>query len=297
MVVPGGEPRRRLGWLDLLLLLGLAGAAALVAYRVDAVLNYRWHWQPIPQYILRWDPARGWVPNLLLQGLATTLRLALWSMAASAVLGVAIGLARRAQGLFPRLVARAYVELMRNAPPLVLIFIAYFFVSSQVMPRLGIEAAIARASPATLAVLGVLFGDPKLLANFLAGLACLALLESAYIAEIVRAGIAAVAPGQWEAAAALGLPRWPVFRRVILPQALQRMVPALCGQFIALVKDTSIVSLVSIQDLTFMATDIAVSTTRVFETWITAALIYFLVCFGLSLAFTRLERRLARRWR
>jgi polar amino acid transport system permease protein len=85
--------------------------------------------------------------------------------------------------------------------------------------------------------------------------------------------------------------------KVILPQALHRMTPPLCNQFISLIKDSSIVSLISVQDMTFMATDIAVSTTRVFETWIAVAAIYFAICFVLSLAFARIERRLAARYR
>ena len=284
---------RRLGWLDAALLLVLAAAAGLVAWRVQAVLNYHWNWAPIPNWILRWDPERGWVANLLLQGLLNTLRLSVWGMVLATVFGLAVGLARTARPLLPRLLAGSYVELMRNTPPLVLIFVGYFFVSSQVMPQLGIDAWLAGASPAAQAAVGVAFGEPRLVKNFLSALIVLALFEGAYIAEILRAGIQSVPVGQWEAAAALGMGRWQVMRTVVLPQALARMVPPFCGQFISLIKDSSIVSLISIQDLTFMASDIAVSTGRVFETWLTASAFYLVLCLGLSLAFRRLERRAA----
>ncbi len=260
-------------------------------------MNYRWRWDHVANYLLRWDEKRGLVANILLQGLFTTIRLAIWGMILATIIGFAIGLCRTAKRLLPAMIGRTYVELMRNTPPLVLIFITYFFVSGQLMPLLGIEAMARSASPETAAVIGFLFGDPKLVGNFLSALLCLALFEAAYIAEIVRAGIQSIEKGQWEAARALGLSRWAMLRKVVMPQALHRMTPPLCNQFISLVKDSSIVSLISIQDMTFMATDIAVSTTRVFETWIAVAAIYFTMCFALSLAFARVERRLATRYR
>lgn len=269
-----------------MLLLVLA-AVAFVAMRVQTVLVYRWNWAPIPNFLLRWDELRGWVPNLLLQGLATTLRLAVWGMLIATIVGVVIALCRISPVLFLRLIGRSYVELMRNTPPLVLVFVGYFFIASQIMPFLPVDA-LAKEAPE---LVGVVFGEPRLLRNFLSALLVLALFEAAYIAEILRAGIASIERGQWDAGAALGLTRWGVLRHVVLPQAVRRMVPPLCGQFISLVKDSSIVSLVSVQDLTFMANDVAVSTQRVFETWIATAGMYFVVCFALSLVFGRFERK------
>jgi polar amino acid transport system permease protein len=282
------RPARRIRptWLDAAILLALLAAVVFVAVRVETVLVYRWNWAPIPNYLLRWDEVGGLVPNLLLQGLATTLRLSLWGMALAAALGVFVAMARISRLLFLRLCGRAYIELMRNTPPLVLIFVGYFFVASQIMPFLPIDA-LARTLPEFL------IGDPRLLRNFLAALIVLAMFESAYIAEILRAGIESIERGQWDAGAALGLTRIGVLRRVILPQAISRMIPPLCGQFISLVKDSSIVSLVSVQDLTFMANDVAVSSQRVFETWLTTAAIYFAVCFTLSRIFARWEAKLS----
>ena len=276
------------------MLVVVAAFAAFVAYRVQSVLNYRWNWASMPNYLVRWDAERGWVSNLLLQGLMNTLRLSFWSMLLAGLFGLVIGVCRISVQLLPRLLGGAYVELMRNTPPLVLIFVGYFFVSSQIMPLLGIDAAVRAASPPTLQVIGIAFGEPRLLQNFLSAVMVLALFEGAYIAEILRAGIASVERGQWDAAAALGMGRWRSFRHVVLPQAVSKMLPPLCGQVISLIKDSSVVSLISIQELTFMASDVAVSTSRVFETWITASAMYFLVCLALSLSFRWLERRLAR---
>ena len=286
-----GSGKLRFGWIDVAVLASVAAAAAYVVHRVDAVLHYRWDWSQVWVYLLRIDPATGdWALGLLLKGFITTIRLAAFGIALAAVVGLVFGLARVSERLFLRLVAGSYVELVRNMPPLVFMFIFYFFLSSQIVPLLGIERLARTSSPGTLAALGWLFGEPKLLANFLSGLFCLVLFEGAYITEIVRAGIQSIDAGQWEAADSLGLGRWQRMRKVILPQALRRILPPLAGQFIMLIKTSSIVSLISIQELTFIATEITVTSGRVFEIWITVAVLYFAVSALLSLLFQRLER-------
>ena len=287
-----GTPR--LGWIDLAVFAVLIAAVAYVWYRVDSVLEYRWDWSVIPHYLYRWDEEQQrWVANLLMQGLYTTIRLALWSIVLAAAIGVVFGIMRTSRRLFPRMLSRVYVELIRNVPPLVFIFIFYFFISSQIMPLLGIEEFIRGASPETLAWLEFLFGPPKLISNVLSGVICLAMFEGAYVTEIVRAGIQSIPKTQTEAGLSIGLSRLKLMRYVILPQAVQRVVPPLAGQFITLVKDSSIVSLISIQELTFLAIETAVSTTRVFEVWITVAGLYFCVCWLCALLFDWMERRMA----
>ena len=284
----------RLNWIDYAVFVVLIAAIAYVYYRVDSVLAYRWDWSFVPHYLYRFDEEQQtWVANLLMQGLYTTIRLALWSIVLAAVIGVVFGIMRTSRRLFPRMLSRVYVELIRNIPPLVFIFIFYFFISSQIMPLLGIEEFIRRASPETLAWLEVLFGPPKLISNVISGIICLAMFEGAYVTEIVRAGIQAIPKSQTEAGFSIGLSRLQLMRYVILPQAVQRVVPPLAGQFITLVKDSSIVSLISIQELTFLAVETAVSTNRMFEVWITVAGLYFCVCWSCALMFDWLERRMA----
>ena len=292
MTARRGTPR--LGWMDYVVFALLIAAVAYVWYRVDSVLEYRWDWAVIPHYLYRWDEEQQrWVANLLMQGLYTTIRLALWSIVLAALIGVVFGIMRTSRRLFPRLLSRVYVELIRNVPPLVFIFIFYFFISSQIMPLLGIEELVRSASPETLAWLEFLFGPPKLISNVISGVICLAMFEGAYVTEIVRAGIQSIPKTQTEAGLSIGLSRLKLMRYVILPQAVQRVVPPLAGQFITLVKDSSIVSLISIQELTFLAIETAVSTTRVFEVWITVAGLYFCVCYFCALLFDWMERRMA----
>ena len=289
-----GRHRPKLGPVDFAIFAVIVAAIVYVWYRVDSVLEYRWDWTIIPHYLYRWDEEeQRWVANLLMQGLYTTIRLAVWSIVLAAIIGVVFGIMRTSRRLFPRLLSRVYVELIRNIPPLVFIFIFYFFISSQIMPLLGIEEFIRGASPETLAWLEVLFGPPKLIDNVISGIICLAMFEGAYVTEIVRAGIQAIPKTQTEAGFSIGLSRLQLMRYVILPQAVQRVVPPLAGQFITLVKDSSIVSLISIQELTFLAIETSVSTTRVFEVWITVAGLYFGVCWSCALVFDWLERRMA----
>ncbi|MCY4057993.1 MAG: amino acid ABC transporter permease [Acidobacteria bacterium] len=292
-MIPGSR-RARLGWVDAAVLSAVVVALGYVFHRVDTVLEYRWDWSAIPNSLYRWDEETGrWVPNLLMQGFFTTIRLAILSMVPAALFGAVFGVLRTAGRLFPRLLSRTYVELIRNIPPLVFIFIFYFFISSQIMPILGVEDFVRGASPATLRSLELVFGPAALIPNVISGVICLAMFQGAYMTEIVRAGIQSVPKTQTEAGLSIGLSRWELWRRVILPQALRRVIPPLAGQFITLVKDSSILSLISIQELTFLAMETAVSTTRVFEVWITVAGLYFCLCYLLSLAFDRLERNAA----
>lgn len=289
----------RFGWLDALILVVVFGLLGYVLYRAQSHFHYQWDWRLIPGYFARYDAEQGrWILNLLGQGFLATVRLALWGSVLAALIGGAMGVCRVSRSLFLRLISRTYVELIRNLPPLVFIFIFYFFISSRLMPVLDVESRLANAAPEMLNILAFLFGPPELLPNFLSGLICLALFEGAYVTEIVRAGIEAIPKGQWDAARALGMDSGQVMGRVVLPQAVQQMIPALAGQFISLIKDSSLISLISIQELTFTGTELAVSSGRVFEVWLTVAGLYFLLCFGLARLFRRLERWLGqhRHW-
>lgn len=291
----GTGPRRiRLTWLDVIVSALIVAAVAYIVYRVDSYLVYTWRWREIPQYFFRWDAKRhAWVANVLTEGLLTTVRLAVWGIVLAAVVGLVMGLCRVSGNLFLRMVSRTYVELIRNLPPLVFIFVFYFFFASQLIPLLGVDRWIRGASPETRAVLSVLFGPPSFVPAFISGLLCLAIFEAAYITEIVRAGIESIDKGQWEASSAMGLSRWDTMRDVILPQAIQRVVPPLAGVFISLIKDSSIVSLISIPEMTFQATELGTTSFLTFEVWLTVSGIYLVLCLGLSLAFERLEIRFA----
>jgi polar amino acid transport system permease protein len=277
---------------DLWVVALVLGAAGYTLYRLTYQLNYHWDWTAIPRYILRFDLKSGeYVPNLLLIGLLTTLRLTIWGGIIALLMGTAVGCARAASPLFFRLSGRAYVECVRNIPELVFIFIFYFFIASQLMPYLGLDEAVAHASPGALAVIGVLFGDPALFTSFVPAVLAIGLFEAAAVGEIVRAGIQSVPRGQTEAARALGLRSWPVARRIVFPQAMKRILPPLAGQLIALVKDSSLAAIISVPELSFEGSQVAGATRRMFESWLSVGFFYFVICFSLSMLFAKLERR------
>jgi len=281
------------GIVDAIVLACVAGAVGYVGYRVESVLVYDWDWSAIPTYLFRWDEKTArFVPNLLIIGLMTTIRMAFWTMLVASVIGVVLGVGRTSKRLFPRLVGWGYVEFVRNIPPVPFLFLFYFFISSQIMPLLGIDAFVRATSPQALAVVEFLFGPAKLLSNFVSGVISLSMLSAAYIAEIIRAGVQAVPEGQTEAGRTIGLGPFQIMRHIVLPQAIKKVVPPLAGQFITLIKDSSLVALISIQELSFLAMEIAISEQRFFEVWIFTAFMYFVVCYTCALAFGRLEKRM-----
>jgi polar amino acid transport system permease protein len=292
---PPAPRRRRLGPIDAVIVAVLLATIAYVIWRAQTVLRYDWNWAPVWGFVIRYDAAQdSWVPNLILKGLWTTIRISVWAGLLAAIFGGLMGIARVSNSLFLNLVARSYVELIRNVPPLVFIFVFYFFLTSQIVPLLGVDVWVRTASPEARAAVDLLLGPPQFLPALLSAVLCLALFEGAYVTEIVRGGIESIDKGQWEASRSLGLTRGRTLRLVILPQAIQRTIPPLAGQFISLIKDSSIVSLISIQDLTFMGNEVAATTTRVFESWTIVALLYFGLCFALSRQFARLEVRMGR---
>lgn len=292
---PPAPPRKRLTPLDYLLFGSVAALVVYAGYRVNDVLVYNWDWSRVLSFLVRFDEDTGrWIGNLLLTGLFTTLRLAVWATLLATVIGIVVGYWRTCENLTLRIISRCYVELIRNIPPVVFIFIFFFFISSQIFPAMGVDDIDPDGALVANPVFHFLFGDPRLLSNFLAGLLCLAMFEGAYVTEIVRAGIQSVQKGQWEAARAIGLSRTNVLRDVILPQALRKILPPLAGQFITLIKDSAIVSLISIQELTFLATEVAATTTKVFETWILVGAMYFILCYSFAVLFAWFERRAAR---
>ena len=288
----------RLNWFDAVLLALVAAGIALIGYRVSVGLDYKWDWSVVRDFTVHVNGETGaWEANLLLTGLLSTIRIVLWAGLLALVLGVSIGLCRTSQIPLLRLIARAYVDLIRGIPPLVVIFVFFYFISSQLIPLTGIVGALRTASPEALGIVSVLLGPPQLVPAFISAAICLALFEAAYVAEIVRAGIESIERGQIEASKSLGLSSIDALRFIVLPQALQRMLPPLAGQFISLIKDSSIASLISVQELAFMAAQVSASTYRIFEVWLTVAGMYFVICFGLALLVERLEQRLQRRAR
>ncbi|AIS18551.1 ABC transporter permease [Pseudomonas rhizosphaerae] len=304
--------------LTALVLIGLAFSL----YAATSRISYEWHWNRVPQYfvyqaeqpqraegygsveqitgqggqtrvtlrdedggeqVLRVDAGsvvlqegddvsegdqigvtRHWTAGPIAWGLWTTLWLSLVSGVFGLLLGLVTGLCRLSSNPTLRHLSTVYVELVRGTPLLVQIFIFYFFI-----------------------------GTVLNLSREFAGVAALALFTGAYVAEIVRSGVQSIAKGQGEAARSLGLDAGQSMRHVILPQAFKRVLPPLAGQFISLVKDTSLVSVIAITELTKSGREAITTSFSTFEIWFCVAALYLVINLPLSYFASRLERRLA----
>ncbi len=288
---------KQIGWADIILLLMVAAGIAWVVLKVRMNLHYNWNWGIIPQYLFLHDLQSGAIiPGLIMQGLLVTIRVSLWASVLALFIGTVMGLFRVSNSRFRRFLGWIYVELIRNMPILVWVFIVYYFLSDQLLQSLDLETRMLHGSQSTLATTTFLFGAPERLPSFLSGVAALALYEGAYITEIVRAGIQSVEKGQWEAAFAMGLSPFKRMRLVIFPQAVTRILPPLAGQFISTIKDSSIISIISIQELTFQGMELMAAALITFEVWITVMLLYLVLCLTCSLAVAGLENRLGRKY-
>ncbi len=285
---------KRLTLVDLAVGLAVTAGVLFFFVRMIHVLDYHWDWQSIPGYFLFKDPETGrFHANMLLQGFGTTLKLSIWSMGLAFVLGTLSGITGARGGFAGQLISRFYVETVRNIPSLVLVILFYYFVSSQFLDALGLDHWVRNQRAPVARIIALFLAEPGQINAFVSAAAALAIYEGAYISEIVRGGINGVSGGQWEAAWSLGLSPFNTFRLVILPQAFRRAAFPLAGQFISTIKDSAIVSVISVQELTFQGMELMAATFLTFEIWITITLLYFILTFSLSRTISFFEKRLA----
>ena len=215
----------------------------------------------------QWDFAPVFAnADLLWQGLMGTLAITGTALAFGLPLGLALALGRLSPRRWLAWPAGFVIEFFRTTPPLVQLF--WFFFALPILIDI-------RMTP------------------FLAAAITFSIQSSAFFAEVFRAGIVSVERGQWEAARAIGMKRPQAMRRIILPQALKRMIPAFTERAIELMKTTTLVATVSYADLLYQANELAQKTFRPIEIFTATALIYFVVIFGLSLIVQAVERRWA----
>ncbi len=201
----------------------------------------------------------------LMTGLKMTLILTVVALIIATIVGIVFGLMRIAKSKVLSTIAMIYIDIFRGTPLIVQAFFIYF----------GIPAAF----------------DFRITA-FVAGLITLSLNAGAYMAEIVRGGIQSVDKGQMEAARSLGLPYGKAMMKVVLPQAIQLMIPAFINQFVITLKDTSILSIIGINELTQSGKIIIARNLESFQMWIIVGLIYLIVITILTKVSNVLERRI-----
>jgi polar amino acid transport system permease protein len=228
------------------------------------------------------------VLTIVSRGLWITIFVTIVAFALATLLGLGLALMALSGSVALRQISRFYVEIIRGVPILVLLFyIAFVGAPAFVVAWNAVTTPLREAG----LVGELLVRDVSLLWR---AIIALTIGYSAFIAEVFRAGIQSVDPGQVEAAKALGLGRWHRFRLVILPQAIRTILPPLGNDFVAMVKDSSLVSVLGVADLTQMGKVYASGSFRFFETYSIVAYLYLLLTVGLSIALRALERRLRR---
>lgn len=230
-------------------------------------MGYQWQWERVPDYIAFYEDGEWWSAELV-DGLIVTLKISAISLFFTLVIGLITALLRLSNSKVGYAIGTAYVELIRNTPLLVQIYLLYFVFG----PVIGLD----RFSTAVLA---------------------LSLFQGAYTAEIFRAGLNSIPKGQFEAAKTLGLSPLFAYKDVILPQVLQRTLPPLTNEVVSLIKNSSIVSVMAIFDLTTEARNIVSETAMPFEIWFTVAAIYLALTLSLSGLSAWLEHKLGASWR
>jgi polar amino acid transport system permease protein len=208
----------------------------------------------------------GWIHLIpILKGAWLTIQLCFFSILFGSVIGIVIGLGATSKNKLAIKLSTLYIRLIRGVPLLMIIFMVYF-----ALPMLEIGINFSKSFSAVLA---------------------LSIYAGAYMGEIVRGGIQSVPKGQFEAADALGMTYVQKFRHIIVPQALKYIVPPGIGFFIALIKDSSLVSIIGYIDLTKAGKVVSNLTFNPIASFLVVAAVYFVMCFGLSKASYYLETK------
>ena len=242
---------------------------ALIYLLVELALNgaramgYNWQWYRVPEYLFRFtDDGFEWGEIVL--GLTATLQLSLLSFLLAAGLGAIVALLRMSKLVVGTAIAVTFLELIRNLPLLVLLYLFYY-------------------------VLGPIFS----LDRFAAAVLCLGVYHAALVSEILRAGVNSVDDGQLEAARSVGMSPVQAYRHIVLPQAVKFLLPPMTGEAAHLIKSSAIVSVIAVIEMTTVGRNIIADTYMSFEIWFTIAAVYLLVILVLSLAASQMEKRYA----
>ena len=239
------------------------GKKILIAAFIAAIFGIFYYLLSL-QYPFHWNIVPGHYIKLFLLGLLMTLKISGVSILLSFFIGVIGGVMKVSKSETLRDLAGVYVTIFRNIPLLVVILLMYYGV-------------------------GTVFNLPR----FWAAVIALSSFEGAYMIEIIRAGIQSIPKEQFETAEALGLLPKERFFDIILPQAFRNSLPAMTGQFISLIKDSSLASIIAINELTQRGNQVATMALASFESYITVAAMYFILTYALSIVSVKIERRFA----
>lgn len=262
-----------------------------ITYKFSSNINYDFRWGEIYKYFFYFED--GLKIGLILKGVIYTIKLSILILIFSTLIGILIGII---MGIFKGVIVelcQIYVSFMRNVPPIIVMFIAYFFVGNSLGKIINISSIFA--SPYFSKLLTTLFVPEQIFVPFFSAAIGLALYEAAYISEIIRGGINGIENSQRDAGLALGLTKFQLYRYIILPQAFEKTVPALLGQFVSIVKNTAIASVVAIPELTFQAMEVLASSRLIIEIWLTILILYIIINLFISYTIEKLNIKLQKK--
>ena len=231
------------------------------SYAGAVAMGYNWQWYRVPQYFYRLtDDGFEWGEISI--GLVATLGLSVLAFGLALAIGLILALLRLSDLVIGKAVALVFLEIIRNTPLLVLVYLFYY-------------------------VLGPIFG----LDRYVASVLCLGVFHGALVSEIFRAGINSVPKGQWEAAKSIGMTVSQSYTQIIIPQSVRFMLPPLTGEAVHMIKSSAIVSVIAVAELTTIGRNIISDTYMSFEIWFTIAAVYMAVTLCLSVFVSYLEHR------
>jgi len=215
-------------------------------------LDYQWNWPSIYEY--RYKFFYGWL---------TTIGISFVALLLSTIIGLLTALALIYPSELLKAYARVYIEIIRGTPFLVQLLISFYVVGSAI----GLEN------------------------RYIVGVLCMSLFSGAYMAEIIRSGITAIEKGQLDSARAIGLTKMQTYQLVIFPQSMRIILPSIAGQFVSLIKDSSLLSVLAISEFTLNAQEVNSFTYSTMESYLPLGLGYLLLTLPLSLAIQNFEKR------
>ena len=249
--------------ISIVIYLVVVGVIIRAAFNGAQAMGYNWQWYRVPKYFYTLTED-GFQWGEISIGLVKTLQLSLLAFALAVVLGLIVALLRLSSLVVGTRLAIIFLELVRNMPLLVLLYLFYY-------------------------VLGPIFD----LDRYWASILCLGVYHGAMVSEIFRAGINAIPTGQWEGARSVGLSTPQTYQYVVLPQSVRFMLPPLTGEAVNMIKSSAIVSVIAVAELTTIGRNIISDTYMSFEIWFTIAAVYLIVTLILSMGVSLIERRYA----
>ena len=236
-----------------------------ICYGLSALFSqtdYPWQMHRVWQYFAVYDEGQWWAGEFL-YGMARTVELVLCAIVLSFAIGALVAMARFVRGKIANGVAIAYVTFIRNTPVLVQIYLMYFILA----PMMGMD-------------------------RFVTGVVVVSMYEGAFVAEIIRGAVQSVSRGQWEGGHSLGLSKRVIAYKIICPQALRLMIGPMTNVTINLLKHSSIVSVIAVQDLTTVGRDLISDTYLTLEIWIAVAFLYWVLSGAFAVIGRLLEKQI-----